>query len=1855
MAQVDSTQSSMLSDQDASQKVLQAVDGGQLTVPGESWLLKADFTPQGGDLLLTGHDGAQVLIRDFFNLDNPPDLLTDAGAMIPADLASKLAGPVAPGQLALVDGNPFSELAQAAESIGRVEATDGLVEAVRIDGTKVTLVKGDDVFQGDTLITGKGAAIGITFVDDTTFSLGEEGRMVIDEMVYDAETQEGQFSANLVQGVFSFVSGNIAKTSPDGMTVSTPVATIGIRGTMVAGQASQEGSLNSFSLLPEMDAQGNPFVGEVSITTQAGTMTMNEAGATVQMTSAFQPPPQQVIFSPQQIQQSFGGALTTLTSAVAEKANNEAAKGEQEAAQAQAEAEQAGAEAEAAAAEAEAAKAEADQAQADAEASGDPDAIAAADAKAAEAEAKVVEAEVKAADAEAKTAEAETKTAAAEVAQAGAEQANAAMQVQAKAFASFGGPVGDSGNNDGNKDGGIQKGGGGEQDTPPPPPPPPPSLPPLPPPLPLPPLPDSPPPDSPPPPPPPPPPGNTDPNIGSGLVDQTPVVNSAFSYQFAAGTFSDSDGDALSYTVTLADGSALPRWLTFDAATRTLSGTTPGTIAAPLNVMVTASDGQASVSDSFTVQVSPTSVTAAGEFLVNTTTTGNQSNPIATGLEDGGYVVFWHSDHVASTNYEYYGQRYDSAGNKVGSEFQVNTYTTLDQANSSWTKYTSLADGGFVVSWHSNGQDTSGWGAYARIYDASGQPVATEFQVNKVYANEQSTISSTQLSNGDIVFSWHSVAQDGSTYGAYARVFDVDGTPKGNEFILNQTTADSQAQALTSALGNGGFVAVWHSNLQDGSGHAVIGRVFDSSGTATGNEFQVNTYTTLDQAYPDVVTLTNGGFVVIWASFGQDEAGNWGIYGQRYDSAGTALGTEFRANTTTANGQGSQDIVALDGGGFVVSWVSLGGQDGSGSGMFLQRYDANGVAQGAETQVNTYTAGDQTPANIAALEDGGFVVSWSSYGQDATATWGIYGQRYDAAGNAVGTETLTGTANNDAFFPATAITNTHIDLAGGIDSLTLADATNLLTVSNTETITGGTGKDYVTLGAAQASGSIDLGAGADVLKLADGTNSVSVANVEKIYGGSGADTIVNTGTIANTIYSAAGNDTITGGTGNDTIDGGAGIDTAIFAGAHTGYSLGINSASGTITVTDTATTTSGDDGSDSVTNVENLQFADATLSVSHAVGEFRVNTTTAGNQDSAQMIATKDGGYVVVFDSPDTFGSGIFGQRYDVAGNTLGAEFQINTTDTATVTEQYLSTYAKLTGLANGGFVVAWHSYQQDAVDGGWAAMTRIYDATGAAVTGEIQLNTTTTGEQAHVSVVQLTGGNLIYSWQSGASGFYDVYGLRMTAEGVAVGGEFLMNATTANHQFQPTLVAQSGGGFAAFWSSNAQTGGNGSYEVIGQMYDSAATKVGGEFQVNTNIVNDQAWSQASELTSGNMVVAWYSIAQDGSAGGTYAQILNSSGAKVGSEFRMNTTTSGEQGAPYLAALTGGGFVATWHDAAGGGYYNISAQMFDASGAKVGTEFHANTYQTNSQTWPNIDALEDGGFVISWQSLGQDVAATEGIYTQRYDAAGNEVGATTLTGTASNESIVLDAGVTATHIDLAGGADSLTLANATNALSVANVETITGGTGNDFVTLGVAQAAGSVDLGAGTDVLRLADGGNTLSVANVETIYGGTGADILSVSGTAAVNFQGFAGNDTITISGSVGATITGGTGNDTLNGGTGADTFIYTATTLNSGDMATMATDTTNAAAGDIIDMTAAMEGLLSTGGTLLSALTANTALGTALDASNSIALVDIGGGNMQIHVDNNADYTVDFTIDVADTVTTATYDFSADHIVLS
>jgi hypothetical protein len=114
------------------------------------------------------------------------------------------------------------------------------------------------------------------------------------------------------------------------------------------------------------------------------------------------------------------------------------------------------------------------------------------------------------------------------------------------------------------------------------------------------------------------------------------------------------------------------------------------------------------------------------------------------------------------------------------------------------------------------------------------------------------------------------------------------------------------------------------------------------------------------------------------------------------------MNLDTRINTYIKDYQLYSSITALNDGGFVVSWTSAR-QDGSVYGIYAQRYDANGVKKGDEFQVNTNTNGSQENSSITALNDGGFVASWASERQDSSG-YGIYAQRYDANGVKKGNE-----------------------------------------------------------------------------------------------------------------------------------------------------------------------------------------------------------------------------------------------------------------------------------------------------------------------------------------------------------------------------------------------------------------------------------------------------------------------------------------------------------------------------------------------------------------------------------------------------------------------------------------------------------------------------------------------------------------------------------------------------------------------------------------------------------------------------------------------------------------------------------
>jgi VCBS repeat-containing protein len=206
-----------------------------------------------------------------------------------------------------------TEIAQAgpggAQPIGQVSSATGTVTVVHPDGSESTLNPGDPVYQGDHLTTSANGSVGITLADGTTFSMADHGDMTLDQMVYDPSTQQGNISLSVVEGVFTFVSGQVAKTDPDAMVLQTPVATIGIRGTQV-GLNIGRGGQTDVVLMPEADG----FVGEVVVANAGGVQILNSAMQKTNIITSAQPPAPVTNIDRGQLLEHYGRALDHLPS-----------------------------------------------------------------------------------------------------------------------------------------------------------------------------------------------------------------------------------------------------------------------------------------------------------------------------------------------------------------------------------------------------------------------------------------------------------------------------------------------------------------------------------------------------------------------------------------------------------------------------------------------------------------------------------------------------------------------------------------------------------------------------------------------------------------------------------------------------------------------------------------------------------------------------------------------------------------------------------------------------------------------------------------------------------------------------------------------------------------------------------------------------------------------------------------------------------------------------------------------------------------------------------------------------------------------------------------------------------------------------------------------------------------------------------------------------------------------------------------------------------------------------------------------------------------------------------------------------
>nr|WP_321443437.1 Ig-like domain-containing protein [uncultured Cohaesibacter sp.] len=1133
------------------------------------------------------------------------------------------------------------------------------------------------------------------------------------------------------------------------------------------------------------------------------------------------------------------------------------------------------------------------------------------------------------------------------------------------------------------------------------------------------------------------------------------------------------------------------------------------------------------------------------EILVNELTKGSQWLPAITNLSDGGFIVAWESFDPQQGDTSGTGIKariFNADGTERVSEFLVNEVTQDFQDR---VAISSLADGGFVVTWESRDAqqgDTSDYGIKARIFDANGNEQVSEFLVNEYTNLGQNFPATTGLADGGFVATWYSDdPQQGDTdySGIKARIFNADGSERVSEFLVNVDTYYIQESPEITSLPDGGFVVTW--NSWDESNKGISARIFDADGTERVSEFLVNEFTQENQVDPTLTSLADGGFAIVWYSgdLQQGDTSEAAIKARVFNADGSERLSEFLVNQYTNASQNSPTITGLSDGGFVVTWCSNDPQQGdiSDSGIKARIFNADGSVRGSEFLVNEFIHDSQLYPTVASLPDGGFVVTWYSRdGQQNNANGtDIKARIFDADGTPRGgyydedtivtidTATLLANDTDPDNDPLT-VTSVSATSSNGASVVLNSDGTISYDPTGSAVLQalsqGESSDDSFTYTISDGNGGTDS---ATVTLTIEGRNdapmvvAIDAGTVTEDDAIQTIDLLAGAADIDASDVLSATDITVTDDLGNavtftDNGDGTISIDPAQYDALNDGNSR-------TLTVNYNVS-----DGFEKVDNVATLLVSgvndnQAPVAVDDSViapSEFLVNEFTSSGQYAPSVTSLNNGGIVVTWYSNapqqgDSSSAGIKVRVFDVDSNETVSEFLVNE---FTNSSQFNPT---ITSLSNGGFVVTWISGDQQQGDTSSNGIkARIFDANGNETVSEFLVNEFTDNDQYYPSVTSLSNGGFVVTWtstdrQQGDTSGNSIKARIFDADGNETVSEFLVNEFTNSGQLNPSITSLSNGGFVVTWQSNdAQQGDTSRNGIKARIFDANGNETVSEFLVNEFTNSSQFNPSITSLSNGGFVVTWASgdpQQGDTSGYGIKARIFDVNGNETVSEFLVNEFTDGGQNYPSITSLSNGGFVVTWTsddpqqgDTNG---YGIKARIFDANGNETVSEFLVNEFTDGGQYNPSITSLSNGGFVVTWRSNDAQQGDTSGygIKARIFDADGTPQG-----GYDEDTAITID---TATLLANDTDADALTVTSvsATSA-NGASVVLNNGGTiSYDPTSSATLQALSEGESIEDSFTYTISDGnGGTDSATVTLTIEGRNDAPVVATIDAGAVS-----------------------------------------------------------------------------------------------------------------------------------------------------
>lgn len=326
-----------------------------------------------------------------------------------------------------------------------------------------------------------------------------------------------------------------------------------------------------------------------------------------------------------------------------------------------------------------------------------------------------------------------------------------------------------------------------------------------------------------------------------------------------------------------------------------------------------------------------------------------------------------------------------------------------------------------------------------------------------------------------------------------------------------------------------------------------------------------------------------------------------------------------------------------------------------------------------------------------------------------------------------------------------------------------------------------------------------------------------------------------------------------------------------------------------------------------------------------------------------------------------------------------GDEFVVGTADQGS-----FASFPRVGVHPAGNFIVVWEEFQVPGLpdQSRTGINAQIRDINGDPVGAQFQVNSTFEDDQRSPDIAIAPGGNFLVVWHGDdgdmAPDLGNIYAQRFGTNGQPVGDEIMVNSYTTGDQVFPRVASDSNGNFVIVWESDNSDDTDADDESIQGRRLSSTGVLGPQFQVNSYITRGQLEPAIAAAPDGTFIATWWSFRSpgtDGSSQSILARRLDSSATPVGSDFQINTFTTGAQQEPEISFEPDGDFLVVWQSAGTmdpntSDDWEIHARRFNSAAVGQGDDFQVNQTYVDKQQHPDVEADPKGEFMVTWNSIG---------------------------------------------------------------------------------------------------------------------------------------------------------------------------------------------------------------------------------------------------------------------------------------------